>query len=1234
MSEQQSNKPHRATSSNGDKLTTKKKLHSQGYNAKAFAVSSSSGALSRKMMHSHEKLQKKMHNPQFTKNDQLASDKANDFKFPEEELEPFVITIMGPRGSGKTMLLKSLVKRFTKKSINEKDLKGPITVIGGKNKKFTFIECPNDINSMIDLSKISDLVLLTIDGNFGFEMETMEFLNMCQINGMPKIIGIVTHLDLFKKKSTIQDQKKKLKHRFWVEVYKGAKLFYLSGIINGRYPDKEILNLSRFIQVMKYRPINWKLQHNYFLVDKFVDLTHPTEIEKSHGSVNRTISMYGYLKGGLNLPNLENCIKMHLCGVGDLTIKNLEKLPDPCPTPSYLAKIDEYEKKVAEREDQNKTKSNITGEIDLDGDVSAVAKPKRRKRLQDDQRLVYAPMSNISGVMIDKDAVYIDVYDSKIKKNNNNEETDSEEEEFEEDRKARKQYSSNQILNDEEQILDEGKQLINDMTKDVPQLDELENTGLQLFSSSGAISKDDIVKQQEEEEKEILKQTSGRKQLRNPKLYQNKTLDDYDYENLDEINVDEDDLEEGDYNDVDDDNEDVYNGDEKLILQTDNELSDSDDEEDEFIKSAKKLNTLKVSKKQNKSKKWDINKLLYMDNITPADVYKRYNGLYEDKSIEEDDDDDDEDTVADENPLLKFKKSDKAIKAIQSQKMSIDELAAKWSDLSLISDRLLVLPKLSENDENDGETAIEGNNGPDDEELYGDFEDLEASDNNEKEEKENGDSFPDFDKEEQEPEQEDEENAKSVEEQRKDNAAKKQKLKLQFDLEEGENFTEDDPNNEFDTWFELQKNKLSKQHEINQTILQTLSLEQRTNFEGFKPGTYLKIVFENVPCEFVNNFQSTIPIILGGLLPTEMKFGVMNSRVRRHRWHKKILKSNDPVIFSLGWRRFQTLPIYTTTDSRTRTRMLKYTPEHAYCQASFYGPLCNPNTPFMGVQFVDNENLSGSFRIALTGTVEEIDTQVEIVKKLKLVGYPSKIFKNTAFVKDMFSSMMEVAKFEGAQIKTVSGIRGEIKRALSKPEGEYRATFEDKIVMSDTIILRTWYPVKLKKFYNPVTSMLMADKKNWKGMRLQNQVRFEKGYGLPMQNDSAYKKIERVERQFAGVRVPKQVQQNLPFKSQVSAMKPAKKKTYLQKRAVVLGGEEKKARTFMQKVFTIAKEKDLKKKQKQQEYISKKQVKLAKEADAKKEKEKERKRKYFETAGKNSNNNNNGNDGGILKKRK
>lgn len=72
--------------------------------------------------------------------------------------------------------------------------------------------------------------------------------------------------------------------------------------------------------------------------------------------------------------------------------------------------------------------------------------------------------------------------------------------------------------------------------------------------------------------------------------------------------------------------------------------------------------------------------------------------------------------------------------------------------------------------------------------------------------------------------------------------------------------------------------------------------------------------------------------------------------------------------------------------------------------------------------------LQASFRITATGQVKESNHSAQIVKKIKLVGYPCKIFKKTALIKDMFTSDLEIARFEGAAVKTVSGIRGQVKK--------------------------------------------------------------------------------------------------------------------------------------------------------------------------------------------------------------
>ena len=1118
----------------------KKKDHGQP-NPKAFGYAAP-GRLAKQAARSQDHREKRLHVPLV---DRLP-----------EEAPPLVVGVVGPPGVGKTTLIKSLVRRYTKQTVS--DPRGPITVVTSKRRRLTFIECPSDnLASSIDVAKVVDIVLLMIDGNFGFEMETMEFLSVLSSTGMPgNIFGILTHLDLFRKQDALKAQKKRLKHRFWSELYQGAKLFYLSGIINGRYPDREVLNLSRFLSVMKNpRPLVWRNSHPYAVADRMLDITPPTVVEEDPKS-DRTIALYGYLRG-TNFPSHD--ARVHVPGIGDLSVQQVEPLPDPCPTP-YFQQVQE----------------KVEGK-------------KKRRRLGEKQKVIYAPMSDVGGVLVDKDAVYIDV------------------------------KSNTFDLEDQDTERGLGEQMVVGLQSERRILGE-DDHGISLFNRGERVN---------EVEDDDAGDT-GRSSIRKPAVVdrdgEDEAEDDFDEGFASGESDDDADLEalqqaperigeatkdqqvDGDIAFADSDSElgslssvsdqDVEEGDDQ---ESDEDMDEIDEDDDGALRWKSKL-TARAHALHHQKQPYRIAalaKMMYDEMLSTAEVVKKWRG--------EDDQLDEEESIhAAGDEFFKWKQEDVDEEDRAIPKLDYKALEAKWThedNIDMLRHRFASARLSGANAEElgDGDDESDGDAAADDE-GDGAFEDLENGEANNATE-------PD-----------------TIEDERARNAKRKEELKMRFEEEDREGFLNPkntnrqasgkDEEQEFgeDEWYDAQKALLQKQQDINRREFEQLDDATRVRAEGYKAGTYARLILPNVPYEFVTNFNPRSPILIGGLQPTEERIGFVQIRIKRHRWHKKILKTNDPLIFSLGWRRFQSLPVYSISDSRTRNRMLKYTPEHMHCFGTFYGPLAPPNTGFCCVQSLSNKN--PGFRIAATGVVLNVDEGTEIVKKLKLTGHPYKIFKNTAFVKDMFSTALEIAKFEGAGIRTVSGVRGQIKKALSKPEGTFRATFEDKVLMSDIIFLRAWYPVRPHRFYNPVTNLLEAgDPDSWSGMRLTGQVRAEQNIPTPKFKNSNYRPIDRQERHFNPLRVPRKLQADLPFKSQITRMQPQKKGTYAQKRAVVLGGEEKVARRLMQQVMSLRKEKVEKRRAKQEERRLPHRAKVAEGEEKKREREKRERDEFWRREG-------------------
>ncbi|GLB38154.1 putative protein of unknown function (DUF663) [Lyophyllum shimeji] len=1124
----------------------KGKEKQKGFNEKAFAPKSGRRA-DRQGRRNVERDQTRLHVPLVNRT-------------PEDEPPPVIVAIVGPPGVGKTTLLKSLVRRYAKQTLN--DVKGPVTVVGGKKRRLTFIECNNDLNSMIDIGKIADLVLLMIDGSFGFEMETFEFLNILQSHGFPKVIGVLSHLDLIKKAATLRATKKALKKRFWTEIYQGAKLFYLSGVLNGRYPDSEIMNLSRFISVMKFRPLVFRNTHSYVLADRLEDLTPRELVRTSKGKCDRTVTVYGYVRG----TNLRMGTKVHIPGVGDLEMKSVTVLGDPCPMP------------------------------DADSE-------KRRKLSEKKKLLIHAPMSDVGGVMYDKDAVWVNVPGSFTRGNTDVPQGEGEQMVMDlqdvnstlEDAVARSQIrllgtsSRNLTVENDVGMEDDGD--------DELDLDLDSQAGSDLEDDDSGIDSDPEDDDDADDREDRIQdpRSTGRSTHRNVTRIlpsSNKPQ----HTNVEYADSD------SDLGDDDAGNFGIVGGRVRFSGDDDDHNLPSDEDEGADVEAEEDAGETEIVPKwkQNlaerarltsdrSSRRKDWTKLIYSTSLTPKQILngQEENALEGDEEVDEDD----------------FFQIKRRADADQDEVLdrSKDALAAeelrRWEDEErLESIRHLFITG--------GDTP--GGNGDDGEgEVFGD-------EDGEDDAEDDGDEVAS-------PEDPETSRASAL-------AAKKEALKRKFDEEY------DDPESSKLDFYEAAKDEMAQQLALNRAEFAGLDADARALVEGFRPGQYVRIELANVPCELMEHFDPAYPIVVGGLLPAEERLGYVQVRIKRHRWFTRTLKTNDPLILSLGWRRFQTVPIYSLDDHSIRMRMLKYTPEHMHCYATFYGPVSLPNTGFCAFNALGAE--TPGFRVSATGVVLNIDRSVKIVKKLKLTGVPYKIYKNTAFVKDMFNSALEVVKFEGANIRTVSGIRGQIKKAMPKPDGAFRATFEDKVLMSDIIFLRAWYSVQPRKFYNPVTSLLLSDKTHWTGMRLTGQVRRDEGLKTPLNVNSTYKRIERTPRRFNPLVVPKKLQAQLPYASKPKLMTAQRGQTYLQKRAVVMEPEERKAVALLQQMRALRKDQVARRKEKKEEKKEERRKKMEKEEAVKSQKEKEKRKEYMRVAGQKNKRASEAEEGGGRRKRR
>ncbi|GAA6003289.1 hypothetical protein JCM10207_001845 [Rhodosporidiobolus poonsookiae] len=243
-------------------------------------------------------------------------------------------------------------------------------------------------------------------------------------------------------------------------------------------------------------------------------------------------------------------------------------------------------------------------------------------------------------------------------------------------------------------------------------------------------------------------------------------------------------------------------------------------------------------------------------------------------------------------------------------------------------------------------------------------------------------------------------------------------------------------------------------------------MERRAAEEGVEPGMRVIVHLANVPRRVVSQHNPLHPFTLFGLLKHEHKYSIMHFTVQRNTENSDTVRSKDPLVLQLGFRRFAINPIFSQHTVRNNgkgsnnvhkfERFLRHGINASIATA--YLPLTFGAAPSLLLRVPTtssadpNPSPDQGVHLIGTGALLASDPTRITAKRVILTGHPFKVHKKTATIRYLFFNRDDVEWFKPVQLRTKGGRVGHIREPLGT-HGYFKAGFDGPISQLDTICL-------------------------------------------------------------------------------------------------------------------------------------------------------------------------------------